>query len=218
MSRARARAQALALLTLRGVDPERREVYARVLARRSGGLRVAIAGAEVCQSCGAIEPFAGLAAARLTHRKGDYLCSSCLRELSGQSAGPYGAEELARINEEMSRRPRRLCEVCTGQISASAACRVGPRALVCADCEGELRGLGRELETVLSDLSRLRYLELRQPTLEELFESGSAQRSTAAAGSHPLRDGVSPGDPRTPASGSEYGSPKRRSPLAPQSN
>jgi hypothetical protein len=170
MSRARARAQALALLTLRGVDPERREVYARVLARRSGGLRVAIAGAEVCQSCGAIEPFAGLAAARLTHRKGDYLCSSCLRELSGQSAGAYGAEELARINEEMSRRPRRLCEVCTGQISASAACRVGRRALVCADCEGELRGLGQELETVLSDLSRLRDLELRQPTLEELLE------------------------------------------------
>jgi hypothetical protein len=171
VSRERARAEAVGLLTGRGVDPERGEVYARVLARRTrDGLRIGIAGAEVCQSCGAIEPFAGLAAAKLKHRKGDYLCSPCLGALSDQSAGAYGAAELGRIEEEMSRRPRRMCEVCTGESLPSGASRVGRRALVCVDCEGELRRLGRDLETVLSDLSRLRYIELRHPTLEELLE------------------------------------------------
>jgi hypothetical protein len=92
------------------------------------------------------------------------------RALSDQSAGAYGAAELGRIEEEMSRRPRRMCEVCTGESLPSGASRVGRRALVCVDCEGELRRLGRDLETVLSDLSRLRYIELRHPTLEELLE------------------------------------------------
>jgi len=106
----------------------------------------------------------------LKHRKDDYLCSSCLRQLSGADAGAYGSVELGRIEEEMARRPRRFCEVCTGEVIASTATRIGPRGLLCTECQGELERVDSNLEVLLCELSRLRYLELRHHTLPELRE------------------------------------------------
>lgn len=169
VSSERARVEAVGLLTGRGVNSERRELHERVLGRRiRGGSGVGIAGAEVCQSCGAIEPFAGLAAAMLKHRKDDYLCSACLRALSGADAGAYGSVELGRVEEEMAERPRRFCEVCTGEVSSNTAARIRRRGLLCAECQAELERLDSDLEGLLCELSRVRYLELRHPTLPEL--------------------------------------------------
>jgi hypothetical protein len=131
---------------------------------------VGIAGGKVCQACGAVEAFAGLAGARLKHRHGDYICSLCLRELSGTSAGPYGSAELGRVEEEMSRRPLRFCEVCRGEVAPGAATRVGLSTLVCGECHSELENIDSDVEGLLHSLSRLRYLELRHPTVASLDE------------------------------------------------
>lgn len=169
VSTEQARAEALGLLTGRGVDPERRKLHESVLGRRTrGGSGVGIAGAEVCQSCGAIEGFAGLPAAMLKHRKDDYLCSSCLRKLSGAGAGTYGSVELRRIEAEMARRPCRFCEVCTGEVTPRTATRIGRRGLLCAECQAGLERVDSNLEVLLGELSRVRYLELRHPTLPKL--------------------------------------------------
>jgi hypothetical protein len=158
VSRETRRAQALRLLTGEGVAPDRRELYERVLDRRTReGFGVGIAGAEVCQRCASLEAFAGLAAAMLKHRRGGYVCSACLRELSGASAGAYGSAELSRIEHELSMRPLRFCEVCTGEVVASTARRIGQRALLCAECHAEFEQRARDLDDLLRDLSRLRY-------------------------------------------------------------
>lgn len=171
VSSARVRAEAVGLLTGQGPDPERRELHERVLGRRTrDGSGVGIAGAKVCQACGAIEAFAGLAAAMLKHRKDDYLCSSCLRELSGANAGAYGSVELGRIEGEMSKRPHRFCEGCTREVAPNATTRIRQRGLLCVECHAELDALDRDLDALLRDLSRLRYLELRHPALPDLLE------------------------------------------------
>jgi hypothetical protein len=171
MSSESARAEAVALLTGSGVDPQRGQLHKSVLERRTrGGAGVGIAGGEVCQACGAVEAFAGLAAAMLKHRRSDYLCNSCLRELSGKSTGTYGAVEMGRIEEEMSRRPHRFCEVCRAEVLPSAATRLRLHCLVCARCHSQLEEIDSDVEALLRDLGKLRYLELRHPTAASLSE------------------------------------------------
>jgi len=131
---------------------------------------VGIAGGKVCQACGAVEAFAGLAGVMLKHRHGDYLCSPCLRELSGPSSGPYGSAELGRVEKEMSRRPHGFCEVCRGEVAPEAAIRVGLFTPVCGPCHSELEQINSDVEDLLHALSRLRYLELRHPTVASLGE------------------------------------------------
>lgn len=172
VSTERARAEAVALVTGTGVEPhERARLHRRILERRTRrGGRVGIAGGKVCQACGALEAFAGLAGARLKHHHGDFLCSLCLRELSGTSAGTYGSAELGRVEEEMSRRPLRFCEVCRGEVAPGAATRVGLFTLVCGECHSELENIDGDVEGLLYSLSRLRYLEFRHPAVASLRE------------------------------------------------
>ncbi len=172
MSTERARAEALALITGTGVEPqERARLHRRILERRTRrGGRVGIAGGKVCQACGAVEAFAGMAGVMLKHRRGDYLCNSCLGELSGPSSSSYGSAELGRVEAEMSRRPLRFCEVCRGEVAPGAATRVGLFTLVCGECHSELENIDSDVEGLLHALSRLRYLELRHPTVASLGE------------------------------------------------
>jgi len=149
-----ARAQALSLL---GDAHERGEQH------RESGLpnpELGIAGARVCQACGAIESFKGLPAAMLKHRKRDYICSGCLRELSGAQPGPYTNRELARIESELARRERRFCEVCAVDLSRSEFRELANGYRVCADCRLRLEGLDRDLDDAVQQLSRRRFARL----------------------------------------------------------
>lgn len=171
MSSEKVRALALTLLTGGAGDPRRGELQQRILGRRTReGAGVGIAGAEVCQACGTIESFQGLAAAMLKHRNGDYLCSGCLAELSAKTTPGHSSTELSRIEEAMAKQRHRFCEVCRTQVLPDGAQRVGHHARVCAECHRALAGLGPEIEALLRDLSKLRYLELRHSTLSELSE------------------------------------------------
>jgi len=121
---------------------------------------IGIAGARVCQACGTIESFSGLPAAMLKHRKGDYLCVPCLRQLSGAASGPYSTRELEHVEAAMARRERRFCEGCATELPSkqSSSPSAGPR--LCADCRTSLEELDQDFDKAMWELSRRRFVRL----------------------------------------------------------
>lgn len=106
-----------------------------------------IHGTKVCQLCGELGSYRGLASAQGNHWLGEFVCLWHHHLEPDDSS--YGSSEFAALRRLLAKAPDRFCEVCLQRVPRKQARRVGFYWL-CPECS----------EDDLDDLPERRYRRL----------------------------------------------------------
>ena len=127
-------------------DDDRRErIIRNILDRRTSmGSGVGIFGAKVCQLCGEIGSFRGLAGAMASHFVHDFVAIQ----------HEHGSRESRR--DALRDQPYRFCERCRARVTPAA--KVGSQ-YVCGPCRRRLPADSADLRDALKELERRRFID-----------------------------------------------------------
>ncbi len=148
--------------------------------RTTDGALVGIFGASVCQCCGQLKEFNGLASAVFMHinhgKDRIFICYDCLQaaqlELDPGYGGSISSSAGAEINRRLLNHPYRYCDVCGAKTPKTDEHRFGTSLWACQACINVIRhdDPDADVAEAVGSMSRIRFYLRRTRKPRELLE------------------------------------------------